>query len=356
MQPPRTPIEAAIHSYECQLQLPVEERSSICEIATAFGVITAPLLVAFPVILHLLVKPIFTSPTTTEEACILDYIRRLSLSGHPPTPQSVYEVANVLRDNRLQSNSLHTLTPLSHTWLEKFRRRHREAIGSVWTRRIDTSRVQAESIEQLSPWFAEFGAALTKHAYKPENVYNLDETGYHIGMTMASRVIVDLGAKGKVQKAKKSTPGRQEWVTTIECFSAAGIALPPMIIFKGQAAINSKMVPERLAGWFWTTSNSGWTNDTLCYEWLTQVFDPSTRPSIPSQRRLLVVDGHGSHVKARNIAFCMQNNIDLMVLPAHSSHITQPLDIAVFGPLKGAMSRIVNAHLLHTPGRILKDI
>jgi hypothetical protein len=30
----------------------------------------------------------------------------------------------------------------------------------------------------------------------------------------------------------------------------------------------------------------------------------------------------------------MQNNIDLLILPPHTSHVTQPLDIAIFGPLK----------------------
>ena len=31
------------------------------------------------------------------------------------------------------------------------------------------------------------------------------------------------------------------------------------------------------------------------------------------------------------------NNIVLMLLPLHTSHIAQPLDIAVFGPLKKAL-------------------
>ena len=33
----------------------------------------------------------------------------------------------------------------------------------------------------------------------------------------------------------------------------------------------------------------------------------------------------------------MDNNIILMILPPHSSHLTQPLDIGIFGPLKTAM-------------------
>src|SRR5204863_7842661 len=38
------------------------------------------------------------------------------------------------------------------------------------------------------------------------------------------------------------------------------------------------------------------------------------------------------------IGHCMDNDIHLMILPPHSSHLTQPLDVGVFGPLKRVMS------------------
>ncbi|KAH7459443.1 hypothetical protein FOMA001_g19978 [Fusarium oxysporum f. sp. matthiolae] len=38
---------------------------------------------------------------------------------------------------------------------------------------------------------------------------------------------------------------------------------------------------------------------------------------------------------------CFNNNIYLLFLPAHSSHVLQPLDVAVFGPLKRAYRRLL---------------
>jgi hypothetical protein len=40
---------------------------------------------------------------------------------------------------------------------------------------------------------------------------------------------------------------------------------------------------------------------------------------------------------ARFIAFCIEKKIDLVVLPLHTSHILQPLDVGVFSPLKQAL-------------------
>ena len=157
-----------------------------------------------------------------------------------------------------------------------------------------------------------------------------------------------MGRRGENGRRPKLLRG-QEWITTIECISASGCALPPLVIYSATGAMNIRWIPEGGTGtekWSWTTSNKGWTNDTLSYDWLQDIFEPSTAspsdPSSPSNRRLLIVDGHGSHVKARFLLFCVDHAIDLMVLPAHTSAITQPLDVGVFGPLKAHMARLTD--------------
>jgi hypothetical protein len=48
------------------------------------------------------------------------------------------------------------------------------------------------------------------------------------------------------------------------------------------------------------------------------------------------------------------NNIILMLLPPHTSHITQPLDVAVFGPLKKAMAAECHGLIFTEVARIQK--
>jgi hypothetical protein len=53
---------------------------------------------------------------------------------------------------------------------------------------------------------------------------------------------------------------------------------------------------------------------------------------------MLILDGHESHVTPEFIHHCLFNNILLLRLPPHTSHILQPLNVGLFGPLKTALS------------------
>jgi len=90
---------------------------------------------------------------------------------------------------------------------------------------------------------------LRQNSYNPADIYNMDETGYAISATQSTRVLAVLE---KEKLARKGAPRRQEWVTSIECVSAAGRALPPLVIFKG-GSFNSGWLPagqgDAVKGW-----------------------------------------------------------------------------------------------------------
>jgi DDE superfamily endonuclease len=74
-------------------------------------------------------------------------------------------------------------------------------------------------------------------------------------------------------------------------------------------------------------------------EWIKH-FDSMTQSNLQSsdEYHLLICDGHDSHISADFVSYCIQHRIDVILLPPHSSHMLQPLDVAVFGPLKTAIS------------------
>jgi hypothetical protein len=74
-------------------------------------------------------------------------------------------------------------------------------------------------------------------------------------------------------------------------------------------------------------------------------------------RNLLILDGHGSHMKANFVSAYICNDIDMLVLPAHTLQKTQPLDQLIFGPLKASMAKQVDQRLTFGDvGRLGKEV
>ena len=69
-------------------------------------------------------------------------------------------------------------------------------------------------------------------------------------------------------------------------------------------------------------------------------------------RRLLIVDGHSSHVNLPFIEYADRNRILLAVFPPHSTHRLQPLDIGLFSPLATFYSHAIDRLLLESQGLI----
>ena len=70
--------------------------------------------------------------------------------------------------------------------------------------------------------------------------------------------------------------------------------------------------------------------------------------------RVLIFDGHDSHITSELLAHALKNNIHLRMLPGHTSHLLQPLDVGLFGPLKSAMSACLNTLIRTGVSRIVK--
>lgn len=158
----------------------------------------------------------------------------------------------------------------------------------------------------------------------------MDETGFAVGATQSTCIIVD-----SIHKSNwKVTAGKQEWISVIECIDAAGGCLNPLIIFKAKYT-NTQWIPESAPlGFQYSTSPNGWSSNSHGFEWMCRVFEPESRRKSGNSPRLLVMDGHSSHITGNLIALCIENNIDILILPPHCSHLLQPLDVGVFGPLK----------------------
>ncbi|KAK8012204.1 hypothetical protein PG989_000464, partial [Apiospora arundinis] len=238
--------------------------------------------------------------------------------GLPPTHAQVREFAE--RILRAQGDP----NPVGKKWLQSFVRRN-PVIKVLRARDIDSKRINGASVEVIRSWFQRLEQPDIQEI-KPANRYNMDEAG----------VLEGIGSNGLVIRStenrpiRKKQPGSKAWTSFIECISALGRTIPPLVIFKG---------PFR--GWQFTATENGWITDEKAVEWLEKVFIPNTAPEDPSEYRLLIIDGHGSHTTTDFIYLCFRHRIRLLFLPPHTSHVLQPLDLAVFSPLKTAYRKVL---------------
>jgi hypothetical protein len=168
-------------------------------------------------------------------------------------------------------------------------------------------------------------------AILPENVYNMDETGVMLCMLSSIKVLISKDDPRDYRGAGV----KRTMVTAIECVSADGRSLLPMIIWPATTH-RSNWTTFPTPGWHYACSESGYTDSKISFEWLTRVFDPQTKGQANHKPRVLICDGFGTHESLEILEFCFENNITLCRLPSHTSHKLQPCDVGVFAPLKAA--------------------
>lgn len=138
--------------------------------------------------------------------------------------------------------------------------------------------------------------------------------------------------------------GNRSWITFLACICQDLKPLPSLLVYEGkegnfQDTWLDDFDPKTGDAYF-TTSPTGWTNDKIGLEWLINIFDRHTKAKARQGRdyRLLIIDGHGSHVNITFLDWCDAHRIIVAVFPSHSTHRLQPLDVSLFGPLSQAYS------------------
>lgn len=91
--------------------------------------------------------------------------------------------------------------------------------------------------------------------------------------------------------------GNREFVSLLVCVCADGTTLPPALIYQGKSGDLQNTWMEDLKEddqAYFTSAENGWSSNALGLAWLRR-FDQDTCHK-NSRKRLLIADGHSSHV------------------------------------------------------------
>ena len=105
--------------------------------------------------------------------------------------------------------------------------------------------------------------------------------------------------------------------------------LPPTLIYRGKS-LNPGLFEGAPEGTVFAYSKGSFIDTDLFLEWFRRFIK-----SIPPKRTvLLFLDEHLSHSSLELITLARENDIHLLCFPPHTTNLYQPLDVAVFKPLK----------------------
>ena len=235
---------------------------------------------------------------------------------------------------------------MSRGWVSHFLQRH-PSLQRKSTIIVDAARAAACTQLNLSPFYDQYYQFITDYKIKPELTFNLDETSINFSQRFKGKVIT----KENMPDPIVMQADRVLSCTLVLCIPARGKALDAQLLWPQQK------IPTEFAGFpaCGIRVHTGQSYQTrLSYErMMLDYFIPAMMErrlvlNDPSASILLLVDGHNSRFSLEVIETCIASNIHVMVLPAHSSSITQPLDAKTNGVLKNVFAKEA-AQLVNQP-------
>lgn len=163
---------------------------------------------------------------------------------------------------------------------------------------------------------------------KPYRIWNLDESSLSID-PRKSKVV---GEVNKPSSRTISSPGKENTTFLLMC-NANGDKAPPLIIYKGKHLWDQWIAaPQKdFPGTVYAATKKGWMETDIFKSYFLKTLIPALGPERPV---LIIYDGHSTHISVEVLEAAIENNITILKLPPHSSHLLQPLDLSVFRPFK----------------------
>ena len=122
--------------------------------------------------------------------------------------------------------------------------------------------------------------------------------------------------------------------------SADGVLLPVYVVYKAKHLYDS-WTEGGPANARYNRTDSGWFDAHCFSDWLEHIAIPYFRRFGAPGKKFLIGDNLSSHLSYQAIRLCMKADIHFIFLPSSSTHLTQPLDVAFFRPVKGSWRTIL---------------
>ncbi|XP_054723962.1 uncharacterized protein LOC129234057 [Uloborus diversus] len=294
-------------------------------------------------------RPFALGPAT--ETSLVKFVINMQELGFGLTVSRIRHIAYSLAEKECASNNKpfpfsDKKKCASWKWWREFRRRYN--LGLRTPENLSQYRANNSNRVLLNDFYDKLSEVYEKfpEGIKPQQIWNCDETGLCY-VVKSGRVVTRIGKRFVYNRV---IADKAETHTVLPCINAAGEFGPTLLIFKGARMIDGLKIGA-LPNVTVAVSQSGWINSELFLMWFQKFVQgiSSARPVA------LLMDSHASHITPEVIAMASENDIIIVTFPSHTSHLLQPLDVAVYRPLKLAwqkhLRQFQEGNPLRRPGR-----
>lgn len=222
----------------------------------------------------------------------------------------------------------------SKGWFEKFQKRHGIRSVNIYGESASADNAAADKYVRET-----FQNIIEEGRYKPEQVFNMDETGL-FWKRMPSRTFI--------MKDEARAPGfkaQKDRITLIMCGNAAGHLIKPGLIYKAKNPRALKNKNKNVLPVYWMHNKKAWITKVLTLDWFTLCFIPQVKIYLAEKglpfKVLLLMDNAGGH--ATDLTY---DGVQIEFLPANTTSLIQPMDQGVIRAFKALYTRNALQHLV----------
>ena len=258
--------------------------------------------------------------------------------------QFLREIGSVELSNKLGDKTLYTP---SRSWINNVLDDLEAQIRS--RRLIEQKRLEACSYTVIDSFYTTFGSIIQEVA--KELLFTVDET--MVETHTRRKAVLPIGVKAAIEEGYPNMPH----ISAMLCTNVYGIGPPPFIILN-----DLKRLPEELecyaingSAWFASSPSGYMTRDVfslwiICFiNWFSQ-FKLSLPEGMRTAKALIILDGHSSRENPLALLLLRKANVEVIVLPSHTTHVLQMFDVGLAAPLKSTFAAKFKKRLKETLG------
>ena len=270
-----------------------------------------------------------------EEQSFVDHIVKVAEWGFPFDYMDMRLMAKHYLDKKGVIVKKFVNNTPSPEWADRFVKRH-SALRVRICQNIKRARAEV-SAQVVKNFFSNLADTIEAAGNPPEShIFNYDET--NLSDNPGVKKCVFKRATKHPERIKDST---KTAISVMYCGSASGEMSPPYVVYKAEN-LWSTWTEDGPEGARYNRSKSGWFDSCTFADWYINHFTPHIRRM--EGKKILIGDNLSSHFSQEVLKSAEENNVSFVCLPANSTHLLQPLDVAFYGPLKRNWRKILDEY------------